>query len=273
MNSTEGIPLVDVSRDELRERIGQAHQRFDTLARTADPQARSRGHDWTVQQIVAHVLTVGYRYRQLARGGDYERAADPHGIIGVNQSDLEAAMAPIPELLEELRAVSVEMADFFDSIAGDRLTFPFHEFALISGIAAQTNWLGELALHGEDIARATNVPFPLVERDLLLVLRGAQELAPLYLRPDTPADVNLCVAVQVPDARPFVMHVHGGVAEMRLRRSWDRPDAVLRGPATTVVQLFYQRFGPWSATRRGLRIVGGRRPWVALKMMSHFEPA
>ena len=60
-------------------------------------------------------------------------------------------------------------------------------------------------------------------------------------------------------------------AEMRERRVTDRPDAVLRASAATLTQLLYHRIGPLTATRRGLRIVGGRRPWVALTLMSHFE--
>jgi hypothetical protein len=44
-------------------------------------------------------------------------------------------------------------------------------------------------------------------------------------------------------------------------------------PASTLTQLLYQRIGPFTAAGRGLRIVGGRHPWLALKLMSYFEPA
>lgn len=58
---------------------------------------------------------------------------------------------------------------------------------------------------------------------------------------------------------------------MRERRPTDRADAVLRLPASTLVLVLYQRIGAFTALRQGLRIVGGRRPWVALKLQSHFE--
>jgi len=48
MNDTEYVALVDTTRDELRERIGRARDRFDRLIRTADPHARVPGLDWTV---------------------------------------------------------------------------------------------------------------------------------------------------------------------------------------------------------------------------------
>ena len=65
--------------------------------------------------------------------------------------------------------------------------------------------------------------------------------------------------------------VHDGAVEMRERRPGDRVDAVLRVPASTLTQLLYQRIGPFTAVRRGLRIVGGRRPWLALELMSYFD--
>jgi hypothetical protein len=36
--------------------------------------------------------------------------------------------------------------------------------------------------------------------------------------------------------------------------------------------MFYQRVGVFGAVRTGMRIVGGRRPWKAMKLMSCFEP-
>lgn len=272
MNDTSFVPIVDTSRDELRTRIALAGNRFDRLVRAADPHARPRGQDWTVQQIAAHVLALGYRYRQIARGSDYQHAADARDVATLNQAELEAAMAPMSELADGLRAVSRELEGFFDANTDDLPTIPFHDFGRMSGTTAQTNWLGELLLHGEDIARAVGVSWDLPERDMLLVLRGAREMAPIYLRPEVPADLEIRVAFQVPEGRPYLTHIHDGIAEMRARQPEDRVDAVLKAPASTLMQLLYQRIGPLTAVRRGLRIVGGRRPWVARTLMSYFDP-
>lgn len=273
MNATEYVALVETSRDELRERIALAHQRFDRIVRTADPIARPPGHDWTVQEIVAHLLTLGHRYRQIARGVDYRHAGDPKSIAALNQTEFEAAMAPVPELADRLRELLPEIDEFFDANSNDRLTIPFHGFGFMSGNTAQTNWLGEFLLHGQDVAQAVKAPWELPERDMVLVLRGAREMVPIYLRSAATAKVDICVAFQVPQARPYLIRIRDGTGEMRERRPGDRPDAVLRAPASTMTQLLYQRIGQFAAVRRGLRLVGGRRPWVALKLMNYFERA
>jgi uncharacterized protein (TIGR03083 family) len=273
MNDTTQAALVDTSRDELRERIADASQRFDRLVRTADPLARVPGHSWTVHQTVAHVLTIVHRYRQVARGLMYRPGASPHAIAALNQTELEAAMAPVPELADEIQEQMPEVQTYFDTVDLDRPAFPFHQYAVVTGFTSQTNLLGELVLHGEDIARAVKAPWKLDERDMLLVARGLAELVPPYVRRETAANADVTVAFDLPGARPYVIRIDRGNGEMRERRHGDRPDATLRMPASTFIQLLYQRIGPLTAARRGLRIVGGRRPWVALKLMAYIEPA
>jgi uncharacterized protein (TIGR03083 family) len=271
MNDTEYVALVETSREELRDRIALARNRFDRLIRTADPLARPPGSDWTVQQVVAHVLTVALRYRQFARGLDFRRAVNPAEVQVINQVELEAVMAPLPELADQLQALEGEMDNLFDRMSNDRPEILFHFGIMVSGFTAQTNWLSELLAHGQDVARAMNVRWELPERDMLLVLRGMMQVGPAFVRADVAEDADLCVAFKLPGARPYVVYVHDGIAEFRERRPNDRPDAVLRLPASTLAQMLYQRIGPIAAVRHGLLIVGGRRPWRAGKLMSYFE--
>jgi hypothetical protein len=272
MNDTGIVALVDTDRDELRDRIQGARQRFYGLASSADPQARRRGLDWSVHQVIAHVLCVARRYQAVIEGRDFRRARYPREGDRINQEEMLAAMAPIPELLEELKALEPVMDGFFDELPDD-YTVEFHCGAMVSGIIAQVNWLFELILHGEDIARATGAPWEIRERDMLLLLREGMELVPAWAKAGLSPATDICLALQIPDARPYVMHVHDGILEVRARRASDRPDAVLKGPASTLLRLFLHRIGPLTAMRQGLRVVGGRRPWKAMKIASCIEAA
>lgn len=270
MNDTGYVALVDTDRDELRDRIGDMQKRFSRLARSADPHARRRGLDWSVQQVVAHVLCIARRYQAIAEGRDFHRASHPRELDQINQDELEAVMAPIPDLMDQLETLAPVMDAFFDDLSDDSW-FDFHCGLMVSGITAQINWLFELTLHGEDIARAVGAPWEIRERDMLFLLRECMEVAPGYLRADISRTTDISVAFQVPDARPYVMHLDDGIAVTRERRPDDRPDAVLKAPASTMTRLLLQRIGPFTATRQGLRIVGGRRPWKAMKLQSCFE--
>jgi Mycothiol maleylpyruvate isomerase N-terminal domain len=269
MTDTGFLAIVDTDREELRGRIEDMRQRFYRLARSADPHARRPGLDWNVQQVVAHVLSVAQRYRSFAETSDFRRATDFRDLDQINQEELEAVMAPIPVLVEQLEALAPGMDAFFDSLTDD-FSGEFHFGVQISGIVVQINWLFELVLHGDDVARSIGVPWEISERDMLFLLREAAEVVPAYVRPGLSMETDICVALQVPDARPYVIHVHDGIAEMRLRRADERPDAVLKAPASTLVKMLLHRIGPFTAVRQGLRLTGGRRPWKAMKLMSCF---
>ncbi|OBF82548.1 hypothetical protein A5791_04450 [Mycobacterium sp. 852002-51163_SCH5372311] len=270
MNDTEYVALVDTSRDELRDRIGRARARFDRLIRSADPRARVPGLDWTVQQVVAHMLSVTHRYQAVAEGRDFRRATYARELDEINRTELDALMAPIPEIADQLDSLAHVMDELFDTCSNDRV-YELHCGAFADGITLQTNWLGELVLHGRDVARAMKAPWQIDERDMLLIVRGLMQVGegPGYLRAALPTEI--CVALKLPGARPYVMHIHDGAVKMRERRPADRPDVLLRTPASTLCDMLYHRIGPVTAARRGLMIVGGRRPWKALKLQSYLE--
>lgn len=272
MNETGYVALVETTRAELRDRIGRARARFDRLIRTADPHAEVPGLDWTVAQVAAHMLCVARRYQTVAEGRDFRRASYARELDEINRAELDALMAPIPEIADHLNELAPVMDSLFDGGSTDRV-YALHCGALADGVTIQTNWLGELVLHGRDVARAIGARWEVEERDMLLIARGLMQLGegPGYLRAGLPAGTDVCVALKVPHARPYVIHIHDGAAEMRERRPDDRPDAVLQASASTLCDMIYQRIGPITAVRQGLMIVGGRRPWKALKLQSYLE--
>src|SRR5258707_15529925 len=82
----------------------------------------------------------------------------------MNQDELEAAMAPIPDLVDQLEALAPMMDELFDGLPED-YSCEFLCGVMVSGLMAQTNWLGELVLHGDDIARSAGAPWEIRERE------------------------------------------------------------------------------------------------------------
>jgi hypothetical protein len=216
------------------------------------------------------VLSIAQRYTAGAKGRPYRKIDSTAEVGEYNQVELDAVMAPAPVLIDQIRTAAAELATACDALTAETV-IPFHTFTSVSGTAWQTYWLGELLMHGEDIALAAGLPWKIGERDMLIVVRGLMEIGPAYVRADLSPTTDVCVAFTLTGARPYLIHIHDGIAEFRARRPEDRPDAVLRGPASAMAQMFYARIGVFSAARRGLLVVGGRRPWKALKLMTYFE--
>ena len=112
------------------------------------------------------------------------------------------------------------------------------------------------------------------ERDMLLLLLEAVELAPTYVKADIDPATEIWVALKIPGARPYVDACSRRRSARCVRAGpMTGPDAVLKAPASTMVRLILHRIGPLTATRQGLRIVGGRRPWKAMQLQSCIETA
>jgi len=93
------------------------------------------------------VLCIAHRYQALAEGRDFHRASHPRELDRINQEELEAVMAPIPELVDQIEAIASVMDAYFDDLSNDDSSIEFHCGIMISRIVMQINWLFELVLH------------------------------------------------------------------------------------------------------------------------------
>ena len=186
-----------------------------------------------MQQTVAHMLTEADRFVAIARGGDYRRARHPREVDVINQEELETVMAPIPALADQMQSLAPEMDGYFDALTDRAGTFPLHH-AMADAVTAQTIWLAELLFHGHDVAKAVKARWKLPERDMALVLRGALQIGDAWLRRDIGTATDMSVTFEIPGARPYLIRIHGGHADIRERRAEDRPDAVLKGPCVSL---------------------------------------
>ncbi|GAB3863777.1 hypothetical protein GCM10028801_31980 [Nocardioides maradonensis] len=269
--TTDAILMTDTDIDELDAAIASARRDFVALARSADPEARV-SDAWSVRDVVAHVLTVAQRYTSLAATGAYERAASPRDLDRINNAEI-AALADLAytEILTRLEDSATEISDFLRRATGQGRIFPFHAGELIDATAGAANWIGELRIHGHDIAKAVGAPWTIPERDALLILAGIQQIIPGYVHQQRSAGKDVMVEIRLSGARPWITHVVDRCAVSRPRAADDRPHAVITAPASTLLLSLYGRYGNLAAARRGLRVVGGRRPWRALSFPRLFE--
>lgn len=131
------------------------------------------GLTWTVAEVIAHVRSVFERYTI-----DQRRGVDAADVGVVNAEDVVRLGTDVREAVASIREQLGRLEGFVDLVEPDQ-RFPFHAGAQITMTQGWANLLGELLAHGDDLARATEVPFAIPGEDLAAFwTEGAAVLGP-----------------------------------------------------------------------------------------------
>jgi uncharacterized protein (TIGR03083 family) len=188
--------------DRVRPAIEEVGERFATLVSAApDPSLRIRHSDWTVSEATAHVVTVAPRYADGPEGrGTWVQ--DPKALPELNQGQIRAlGTHSLAELAAQLRH---DLAALEDQVAGYGSappSFRFHGGELVPADVALGILLGELVVHGWDIAQAVHQPWPIDPGHVALILEGLVPIVPGWVDPQrarglTPPSRSGCEARQ-----------------------------------------------------------------------------
>jgi len=252
--------------------IDEVAGRLTTLVTTA-PDTSIRvpaSPDWTVAETFAHVVTVAPRYAQGARHeGEWVSEADD--LAGLNARQIAALPTADVGALADLMRGSIDELERTITGFGDRQpVFTFHGGERISADVALGILLGELMVHGHDIALALGRPWPIDPAHVELIMQGITPILPGWL-----------------DARGA--HGHTGRYEVRLRgqgtHRFDfdrgrlrmnpagafRPDVTISADPATMLLVLYRRVGLVPGILTGRLVAYGRRPWLALTLTSRFH--
>jgi len=147
--------------DRVVPALGEVAGRFAQLARTADdPEARvPTSPDWTVRQAVMHVVTVAPRYAAGPEGRG-RWAATPDLLPALNDDEIRALGAPsMAELADRLGRDLAALCEQIRGYGVDAPAFRFHGGGRIAADQALGILLGELVVHGHDVAGALGRPW------------------------------------------------------------------------------------------------------------------
>jgi hypothetical protein len=246
---------------ELWGRIDAAADRFLTFAGEVDPGRRLDGTSWTTRDVVGHVLTVVWRYTRGPTLGQTPRDVDR--INAEELADLAGTAADV--LLDDLRTELKLAREMWGPDTVDlRMRLPFHGGVTVDAAAGLSNLVGELAVHGYDVARSAGRRWRIDERDAVLVLNGVVQILPAYARRDSRE--SLRVALRVAGARPWLLSFDAGVLTSEEAGRGEPVDVVVGGRAAGLLLAIYGRLSAPGAVRAGLRITGGRRPWRVARL-------
>jgi uncharacterized protein (TIGR03083 family) len=274
-------PVVALDREAARAAIGVAAGRFAALLRETDDIGRqAAGTDWTVAETAAHVSVVLAGF-SAAIDGEVQALTPEHYLD-----------AAFPIRLAATNAATIAMVDHTDAVRLAELIVAgaqrFLELAAATDpeMECATPWygpdrtrtvdcitalvLGELTVHGHDIATGTGRPWPIpVGYAKLIVGTVCPAMSPLVVRPEAGRGAPVTYEVRLRGNGPrYVIRVADGTAEVRAVGG--PVDCVISADPVTYLLVVYGRMPLGRALLRGGIVAWGRRPWLALRFKDLF---
>lgn len=232
------------------------------LRAVTDPSANAVGV-WSVGETAAHVAHSYEGFLAMAQGthGPMPGLAE---IGAANARDLAAD--PERDLRILARRVEIGARDFVDylgSARGDPLVVWYGNNEVPRSAMAGA-LLGEVLVHGFDIARTEGLPWPIEPAHATLAIEGSLPLLPYFVDSEQAADVDAC----------YELHLRGGGdSYWRFRNgslSIDRTrrrsvDCHLSVEPVAFMLVSYERVPSWGQIVRGKFFTWGRKPWLGFR--------
>src|SRR5262245_22519680 len=273
--------VVELDREAARAAIGAAAARFTALLQETDDIERpAGGTHWTIAETAAHVSIVLTEFSAAI-------TAQPHALAPEQYLD-----ADFPTRLAATNAATIDMVDHTDGgrlaelIAAAAQRFLELAAAVDPELECETPWygpgrtrtvdcltalaLGELTVHGHDIASGTGRPWPISAAHAKLILGTVcPNMSPLAVRPEAARGVPVTYEVRLRGNGPrYVVEIADGTAEVRA--AGEPVDCVISADPVTFLLVVYGRTPLYRALLRCGIFAMGRRPWLGLRFKSLF---
>lgn len=270
--------VAALDRDAARAAISVAATRFTALLQeTDDIGCPAAGTDWTVAETAAHVSTVFTGFSAAIAGElpvmEYLQADFPTRLAASNAATI--AMVDHTDARRLTQAITAGAQRFLELVsAADpqmECETPWYGPGRTRTVDCLTALaLGELTVHGYDIATGTGRPWPIsVEHAKLIVGTVGPEMSPLVVRPDAARGAPVTYEVRLRGNGPrFVIRVEDGTAEVRAVGG--PVDCVISADPVTYLLVVFGRMSVGRALLRGGIVTTGRRPWLGLRFKNLF---
>jgi uncharacterized protein (TIGR03083 family) len=226
---------------------------------------------WTVIDAFTHVVTVAPRYCQGARHeGHWVDRADE--LPEFNAHQLAAlASRDVATLSAQLRSTLAELAELIDGFGDAQPTFRFHGGEQVAADVALGILLGELIVHGWDIAHALGRPWSIQPSHVELIVQGLTPMLPGWLSPDRAPGHTGTYEVRLRGQGTHRFSFRDGILTMNPPGAW-RPDVIISAdPVTFLLVCAYKRRSQWPAILTGKLVAWGRKPWLAMPFAGRFH--
>jgi uncharacterized protein (TIGR03083 family) len=230
------------------------------------PDAAVPGLTWTVSETAAHMVAEVRDYAAFASGeldpGPPLAPGEPAARRQASANSAQLARFTERDLprLADMLAPAAE--DFLAAAArygaGDRVRVSNGLSMTVPTMTAAL--LGELLIHGLDIARAAGLPWRISRAEALPVIAGVMALVPDYLDRQRAAGVRARYELRFRGGSRYQVTISHGAAEVTA--PGPRPDCWISADPAAFMLVGYGRGSQWPQILRGRLVAGGRKPWL-----------
>lgn len=228
------------------------------------------GSEWTVREAGAHLVNTAGVHRDIAEGTPSPmESLTPEAMAAANAGRLADIPESDPGKMAGLLTEGV--AEFLEATAhraGDE-EISFHaglrgDLAVLTCIS-----LGELVLHGYDMATAVRSPWPIDPQHAELVLYGYRVYFGGLLDPETVRGLTASYAIELTTGGSFVVSFVDGQYRIDAVAS-ETADCSISADPVAFLLAASGRITEWEAIALGAFRAEGCRPDLALNFMNIF---
>jgi uncharacterized protein (TIGR03083 family) len=258
MDATE---LLSRTRDAM---VGATERVAELIASIPDPLILAPDSPWTVRDFAAHLVVCGSVWTDMAQGVPSPIQSREPTYFNAEVARRNADIAETdPGKLSRLFVDAMEgFLDATSDSPGDTpVTFHCQTPFTLAGLAGLL--LGEVLLHGYDIATAIGRPWPMDRAGTELVLAAYAPALGFILNPDTTRGLSAGFGIELRGVGGLTVRFTDGIYS--LEETGAAPvDATISADPVAFLMVVAGRVGRYEAIALGLLSVGGNRPDLAI---------
>jgi mycothiol maleylpyruvate isomerase-like protein/SCP-2 sterol transfer family protein len=257
---TESCAAMAVMRDRVDALVGSI----------PDMTVPIRGSEWRVREAAVHMLTETEVHTDLAVGKPTPRTGLSREEIARDNERFLAAVpeAPPAELGGLIRgAVDRFLAALTDLDAGGQVVWAGDAVISVAELAGVE--LGELLLHGYDIASVVGIPWPIEPGHAELVLFGYQPLYRTIVNHDLARGLTANLRVELRGGSAMTLRFADGAFSVE-PAGGGPVDCTISAEPVALLMVVSRRLPQWAAIALGLLQASGPRADLALRLTDLF---